>query len=78
MLSYCVVDIKLKKYHEALTDCEHCLYLEPKNIKSLLRKADALIALDKTNDAHKVYCKVLEIDPNNMVAKKAIETIPIR
>uniref|UniRef100_A0A182SVV5 Sperm-associated antigen 1 n=1 Tax=Anopheles maculatus TaxID=74869 RepID=A0A182SVV5_9DIPT len=60
--------IKLKRYDEAIADCDQCLALEPTNLKALLRKAQALTSNDNRREAYKVYCDVLRLDPTNNIA----------
>lgn len=71
-------DIKLNKWQEAINDCEECLRLDQTNVKAMLRKCDALIAINKKNDAYKIYGEILQIDPNNAVAKASLKNISIR
>uniref|UniRef100_A0A182K5A7 Sperm-associated antigen 1 n=1 Tax=Anopheles christyi TaxID=43041 RepID=A0A182K5A7_9DIPT len=60
--------IKLQRYTEAIADCNQCLALEPKNVKALLRKAQALTSTDKRREAYKTYCDVLRLESTNPVA----------
>ncbi|XP_070073374.1 sperm-associated antigen 1 isoform X2 [Drosophila takahashii] len=68
-----VSHIKLKKYFSAVTDCQACLQLDPQNIKAHLRMADALNADGKHLESLSVYKKLLELEPENSIAKKAVE-----
>lgn len=68
----------MKNYNEAIEDCNQCLSLEPKNIKAMLRKAEALIGNKQTNEAYRQFSSVLQFDPNNVVALKAMQNMPIR
>lgn len=74
----CHKDLKLKKMHEAINDCDECLRLDPNNVKAMLRKCEALIAINKKNDAYTIYSQILRIDPSNSVAKTALKNISIR
>lgn len=65
-------------YSEAIQDCDKCLQIEPTNVKAMLRKCDALIASDRKSEAYQLYARILEIDSENVVAKKAIKNISIR
>lgn len=67
--------LKLKKYKEALEDCEKCLDQEPGNIKALIRKAQAYQGMLWRQEAYEVYCQVLKLDKNNTVAHEQIEKI---
>lgn len=71
-------DLKQKMYDKAIRDCDDCLQLDGRNVKAMLRKCDALIASDRKNDAYKQYTCILDIDPENEVAKKALENISLR
>lgn len=66
------------KYSKALTDCDECLKMEPNNVKAMLRRAEALNVSGQCNDAYRQYARVLEVDPDNSIAKKIMEKIPIR
>lgn len=65
-------------YDKAIQDCDKCLQIEPTNVKAMLRKCDALIAYDNKNEAYRLYMRILQIDPENVIAKKALKNIPIR
>lgn len=71
-------DLKQKKYVECMKDCDECLQLEPKNVKAMLRKCEALLAMEQKNEAYKLYSFILKVDPGNAVAKKALKNISIR
>ncbi|KAH8363304.1 hypothetical protein KR084_008010 [Drosophila pseudotakahashii] len=68
-----VSHIKLKKYFSAVSDCQACLQLDPQNIKAHLRMADALNADGKHLESLSIYKKLLELEPDNSVAKKSVE-----
>lgn len=44
----------------------------------MIRRAEALNVSGQKNDAYRQYNRVLEVDPENLVAKKTMENIPIR
>ncbi|XP_004536653.1 sperm-associated antigen 1 [Ceratitis capitata] len=67
--------IKLKRYSEAIKDCEQCLQIEPENLKARLRLADATNANGERQESYILYMKVLELEPNNAAALKAIEDL---
>ncbi|ALC46435.1 CG18472 [Drosophila busckii] len=67
--------IKLQKYTEAIADCEACLKLEPANVKALLRLAEANYAQGRRRESNDAYRRVLEHDPDNSVALKALEQL---
>lgn len=68
----------MKKYNECIQDCDECLKLDPANIKAMLRKCDGLIGIGQKNDAYHQYTKILSIDPDNLIVKKALKNIPLR
>ncbi|XP_059621980.1 sperm-associated antigen 1 [Phlebotomus argentipes] len=70
-----IAAIKLGRLKEATDDCDECLKLEPKNVKALLRKAQALQLDDCKRSAYEVLQRVLEIDPENAIALKSIEKL---
>lgn len=65
-------DIKLHENKKAISDCNHCLKLEPKNIKALLRKSKAFLNSDQRRDAYKTYQEIISIEPNNSTARNAM------
>ncbi|XP_073817976.1 spag1 axonemal dynein assembly factor [Musca autumnalis] len=67
-----VTYIKQQRFLEAIKDCEACLALEPKNLKARLRLAEANYAYGRRRESYQLYINVLEIDPQNAVALKAI------
>lgn len=81
IICYCFVnelDLKLKQYSEAIEDCDECLALDSPNIKAMLRKCEGLLNLNRKNEAYTMYAHVLEIEPDNIIAKKAIAETSIR
>ncbi|XP_055325632.1 sperm-associated antigen 1 [Sitodiplosis mosellana] len=73
-----LVYLKQKKYAECMQDCDECLKLEPKNVKAMLRKCEALVATDQKNEAYKIYSYILKMEPGNVIAKKALKNISLR
>ncbi|XP_034116163.1 sperm-associated antigen 1 [Drosophila albomicans] len=67
--------IKLQNYLAAIDDCEGCLKLEPDNVKALLRLADSNFAHGRRRESHDIYQRVLNVDPNNANALKALEQL---
>ncbi|XP_053946390.1 sperm-associated antigen 1 [Anastrepha ludens] len=65
-------NIKLKWYTKAIKDCELCLRLEPDNLKARLRLAEATYCDGRRQESYALYMKVLELEPQNPVALKAI------
>ncbi|XP_076271137.1 spag1 axonemal dynein assembly factor [Rhynchophorus ferrugineus] len=68
-----VTSLKLKKYSEALEDCEQVLAIDSKNLKAQLRKAQALEGLQRYEDALDAVMVVIERDPNNSIAQELAE-----
>nr|XP_023019143.1 sperm-associated antigen 1 [Leptinotarsa decemlineata] len=62
--------LKLKKYQEALEDCERVLNLEKNNLKARLRKAEALEKLQRFEEALESVEFVIRKDPNNCTAQE--------
>jgi hypothetical protein len=56
--------LKIGSYNEAIEDCNKVQEIEPNEVKSLLRRAQAYEALEKWDDAQVDYRKILVIDPN--------------
>lgn len=68
-------DIKIHENKKAIADCNNCLILEPKNIKALLRKAQAFLNNDQRRDAYTIYQEVIVIESNNSIAINAIKDL---
>ena len=56
--------LKIGGYAEAVLDCNKVQELEPMEIKSLLRRANAFEGMEKWEEAQADYRKILVIDPN--------------
>lgn len=78
MLLFIFEDLRQKMYNEVIRDCDDCLELDPTNIKAMFRQCDALIATDRRNAAYKRYTNILNIEPENEFAKKALNDISLR
>lgn len=74
-LIYCFVDIKVNKYAQAIDDCEECLKIEPDNVKALMRSGLAFKNIGEMRTAYDKYVKVLQIEPDNAIARREIETL---
>lgn len=64
---------KLMEFDRAITDCNESIRLEPTFIKGYLRKANALVAMQKHQEAMSVYRKALELEPDNQEAKQGLQ-----
>lgn len=58
-------DMKLLRYEEALVDLDTCLSLDPRNTKSLLRKADIYLKIHKKQNALEIYEEIESKDEKN-------------
>lgn len=58
-------NMKLKKYLEAVQDCDRSLALKPEYMKSLLRRANCKLELERYQDAIRDFEKAKEMDPQN-------------
>ncbi len=67
--------IKNKKLSEAINEIDDLLNEDLTNVELLLKKADILYKISKKGEALKIYNKVLEIDKDNIIAKKNSEMI---
>nr|CAI5856236.1 unnamed protein product [Callosobruchus analis] len=69
------VNLKLKRYDDALTDCEKVLRLDKSNVKAHLRKAEALENLERYKEALETVEYVIETDPNNPRAQEIAQRV---
>ncbi|XP_045143166.1 sperm-associated antigen 1 [Echinops telfairi] len=65
-------EIKLQNWTSAFQDCEQVLKLEPGNLKALLRRATTYKHQNKLQEAVEDLSKVLDIEPDNDLAKKML------
>ncbi|XP_068937089.1 sperm-associated antigen 1 [Petaurus breviceps papuanus] len=68
-------EIKLKKWDNALQDCEKVLELEPGNLKAFMRRATAYKHQNKYHEAIEDLKKVLNMEPDNVMAKKILSEV---
>jgi FK506-binding protein 4/5 len=71
-LNMAACNLKLKEYKSVLEDCKKALEIEPKNIKALFRRGQALSALDDWKEAQSTFDKALELEPDNKDVKREI------
>ena len=62
--------LQLQSWEDAVEDCSAALDKSPRYVKALMRRATALEALDRLEDALQDYHAVLEIDPTVQLARK--------
>ncbi|SPP81117.1 sperm-associated antigen 1 [Drosophila guanche] len=67
--------MKVKNYLAAISDCKACLEMEPENLKARLRLADASYAQGFRRESLHLYQRVLELQPDNAAALKALELL---
>ena len=62
--------LQLQAWERAVDDCTAALAKSPGYVKALMRRASALEALDRLEDAVQDYHAVLEIDPTLQLARR--------
>ena len=62
----------------ALEDAERACKISPKYVKVFVRKALALIALERFPEARKVILEALELEPENLFLKKTLTEIDLK
>ena len=70
--------IKMDQKVEAIEQCNEAIQLNPKYVKAFLRREQTYEEMDKTHEALKDFEKVLEIDPGNKEAGKAVMILPAK
>ena len=45
----------MQKYEEAISDCENALSVDPKCIRTIIQKGNALVGLDRFDEAKDCY-----------------------
>ncbi|XP_047584525.1 sperm-associated antigen 1 isoform X2 [Lutra lutra] len=68
-------ELKLQNWNSAFRDCEKVLELEPGNLKALLRRATTYKHQNKLQEAIEDLNKVLNIEPDNELAKKSLSEV---
>ncbi|KAI3336685.1 TPR-like protein [Xylariaceae sp. AK1471] len=64
--------LKLKKYDEAVVDCDRAISLDPSYMKARKTKANALGQAEKWEDAVREWKKIQELDPEDRTIAKEI------
>ena len=62
----------------AIKNCSKAVELNPSYLKALLRRAEIYEETEKLDEALKDYQSVLELDPKNVVAHKAVRELPAK
>jgi len=62
----------------AIKNCSKAIELNPQYLKALLRRAEIYEETDKLDEALKDYQSVLELDPKNVAANKAVRDLPAK
>ncbi|CAG9858507.1 unnamed protein product [Phyllotreta striolata] len=70
-----VTYLKLKKYEEALKDCNKVLTIDKENIKANIRKAEALKKLQRYEEAMDAIELAIQKDPNNPASQELADAI---
>lgn len=67
--------IKKEQFQAAENDCTLCISLDPSYVKAYLRRGTSRKALKKLSLAQEDYLKVLELEPDNKLAKTELEKL---
>ena len=54
----------MKKYHEAISDCDSALLIDPKCTKSITQKGNALLGLKRYDEAKECYESLKSLGEN--------------
>ncbi|XP_063231603.1 FK506-binding protein-like [Bacillus rossius redtenbacheri] len=64
-----------QKYQHVVELCDKALAIEPNNIKSLYRRAVALMELKIYDEAQESLSRILSLDPHNVTAKQKLKDL---
>lgn len=67
--------INIRRYRDAITECNKVLTAEASNTKALFRRGKSFSALDEWDDAQKDFKYILELDANNADAARELEAV---
>ncbi|XP_046476310.1 sperm-associated antigen 1 isoform X3 [Neodiprion pinetum] len=70
-----ITNIKLRRYQEAVNDCNIVSSMEYNNVTALMRRALALEHLEKNSQALIDYQTILQLEPNNKLAIAAVNRL---
>jgi len=62
----------------AIKNCSKAIELNPTYLKAILRRAEIYDETEKLDEALKDYQNVIELDPKNVVANKAVRELPAK
>ena len=71
-------NLELQNYRSTTLDCSATLKISPKNLKAYYRSAQALLALNKIDQAHDAAMHGLLIDRDNGPLKNLMDKIALR
>ncbi len=64
--------LKLMEFERAVKDCDECVRLDPTFAKGYLRKGNALLAMQRNDEAGTAFRKALELEPDNAEARQGL------
>lgn len=67
--------INLRRYSDAVAECNKVLTTDAGNLKALFRRGKVLGLLDEWDDALKDLRRIVEVDPANVDAQREIEVV---
>lgn len=74
-LNLAAANLKLEEYDKVVLHCTNALEIEPRNAKGLYRRSSAYIALNKYEPARKDLVLLLELEPEDVVAKHMMKRV---
>jgi len=74
-LNIAACKIKLGDYQDAIKNCDDVLKVQPDNVKALFRKGQAFNCIDNWEESTKALTRTLELEPQNVDAKKELAKI---
>ena len=72
---YVILFVSQEQNESALEDCSEALKQNPTYLKALARRAQLYEDLDRPHESMSDYQEVLKLDPRNIQAKVAVETV---
>lgn len=74
-IAACYMQMGLSEYPRAIHECNLALEVTPKYSKALLKRARCYEALNRLDLAQRDVCRVLEMEPNNLMATEIAERV---